>query len=204
MAEPVPDRTSQLEYFCDINSNFCVLADQATIIGVRDTNQNTIVKENLTDQSALVVTYTANIGFVYTLAVDEPKNMLFAGSSNDFNGQVVQYDLSTGRALKNYCQVAIGAILSITRLDKLCLLGGCGTSKFAVIDATTRQIAHEPVTTAIREIFSMTVCNLQRAQKNSKVLLLVAGESQNYSNGRTDVIDITGLVNEHSISPGDC
>ena len=203
MAEPVPDRTMQLNLYCVSDSNNCILWDQATVVGVISTDCNTIAKQNITDHSVPVVTYTANIGQVYTLAVDEASNLLFAGNYNHGRGQVVQYDLSTGQAIKNYGQVGIGSVLSSARVDNLWLFGGF-TFKITAIDSVSRRVVHTPVATAIGDILSMTVCNAQNDRQDSKVLLYIFGEFLNYSDGRTDVFDISGLVDKFAISPSDC
>ena len=200
MSELVPDRTTELEYFCLFVSSYCVLSDQATIVGVSFNERTTIIKENITDHSVPVVAYTANIGEVFTLAVDEASNVLLAGSKNSGHGQVVQYDLSTGQAIKNYGQVGIGNVLSSTRVENLWLFGGC-EFKITAIDSVRRRVVHTPVATAFRYIYSMTVYNLKNAKQKSQVLLLVDGNRPNYSKSRFFVFDISRLVNKYAVSP---
>ena len=174
-----------------------MLSDQATIVGISSTDRKTIIKKSIIDRSVPVVTYAYNFDYVYTLAVDEPSNVLFAGSYNQGSSQVVQYDLSTGQVLKNYGQVGICRVLSSARVGNLWLFGGF-TSKITVIDSAKRRVVHEPVTTAISRIFSMTVCSLQNGKRNSKTLLFVVGRYPDYSDAKTDVLDISGLVNAFS------
>ena len=181
-----------------------MLSDQVTIIGVSNSNRTKIVKENICDQSAPVVTYSANIGSVYTLAVGEPNDVLFAGSCNCGKGQIMQYSLSNGQVLKNYSQVGIDSILSSTRIANMYVFGGYGSSKFVVIDSAKRQIVHKPVTTRIKIIGSMTVCKTKQNKPDSKTLLLISGNFSDNSNDRTDVFDMTGLVDKCAISPSDC
>ena len=198
-----PDCVTQLNYLSFGDSSFFVLSNQATIIAVSKADYKTIIKENITDHSEPVVTYTANTGRVYTLAADEANNMLFAGSSNFDDGQVVQYDLANGQAIKNYFNVGIDCVLSNFRMKNIWIWGGRGLSKFVVIDSMTRQLVGEPVTTAINNICSLKVCKVFKNKQNQKVILIIVGKFSNYSNKRTDLFDITQLLSLH-LFKGQC
>ena len=185
-------------------SSYCVLSDQATIVGVNNADRNTIVKEKITEHSVPIITYTANFKYVYTLAVDEANNVLFAGGYNGRKGLVLQYDLNTGQAIKNYGQVGIGTVVSNTRVENLLFLGGCRSHKFTVIDSVRRQVAHEPVNAAVSVLSSLAVASVQKNQQNPKLLLFTVGHLLENSNNWAGVFDITEVVNKHKISRRNC
>ena len=203
VTKPVPDCTTLLKYDFAYDFCSCVLSDQATIVGVGNTDSTTIFKENIADHSVPVVSYAANTGQVNTLVVDEPNDMLFAGSSNHGRGQVMQYDLTTGQAVKNYDQIGIGSIQSSTRIGNIYLFGGFGSYQFAVIDSAIRRVVYNRVSTAIWSICSLETCYVQNKSHEENILLFVTEECSDYTFDRTDVFDITGLVNTLSISSGD-
>ena len=176
----------------------CVLSDQAIIVGVNQDYSTTIIRENINDRSAPAVVYSANIDTIDTLVVDEPNNMLLAGSQNDYKGQVVQYDLSTGRMVKNYGPIGIGSVQSSARLGNLCMFGGRDSSKFVVIDSATRQAVETPLTTKEWNIVSMTVCSVQKSCSEPKVFLIISGRNPRMFKINLDIVDITGLVAKSS------
>ena len=141
MAQLVPDCTTQMDYFVLSDSSFCVLSDQSTVIGVDKANRNTIIKHSITDLSEQTVIYIANMGGVFTLAVDERQNVLYAGGSNYYSdGQVVQYDLSSGQVVKDFGPVGIRIIWSSLNVNNLWFFGAHGSSRFVVIDSVSRQV----------------------------------------------------------------
>ena len=198
MTQLIPECATQMEYFVFTDSNFCVLSDQSTIIGVSKTNQNLIIKQSITGKSELAVTYTANMKYVYTLAANETQNVLFAGGYGfDSDGQVVQFDLCTGQVVKAFGLVGIGIVLSSLNANNLWIFGSYNTTEFAMIDSVSRQVLGEPVESAISRIYSMTIFKIQEIDNCSKVLLFTIGMFPNYSENRTDVFDITALVTRH-------
>ena len=208
-AEAVPDCASRLGYYYYLDTSFLVMSDQHTLIGVSSVDCKTIFKENVLDKSAPITLYSAGTVYVNTLAIDEPNNVLFAGSSNFGGGQVVQYDLESGRVLRNYGDVKIGRVMSSCTIKNLWVFGSYRAFKLIVIDSINRKVVHEPVATAVYNIFSMTVRNVNSGESSPKVLLFVAGTDSTYSGNCTDVLDITGLFdhcrkplrNAHRVSP---
>ena len=202
MTQLVPECGTQIEYYVLTDSSFCVLSDQTTVIGVSNADKNTIVKQSVTDSSKPMVTYNANKGLVNTLGANESRNVLPAGGYDfDFDGQVVQYDLSTGQVVKAFGQVGTGIVLSSFNVNDLWCFGGDGESKVAVIDSVSRQALAKPVSSAIWTIYSMTVCKIQEENNRSKVLLFIVGKNPEYSENQTDVFDITALLTGHSDLP---
>ena len=193
MAVVAPERVTRFDYLCIFDLSFCVLADQVSVVGVGLADKSTILRENILDASALVVTYSANRDEALTVAPHEKLDSLFAGSCNRERGQVVQYRLSTGQVIKNFGPVGIGLVVSSIRFGNLIMFGG-ESHKFAAIDSVKRQVAGQPVTSAVQSVYSMAICETAKGHDEKRILLFVCGLGANYSNDRTDVFDITGLV----------
>ena len=120
MTQLVPECATQMGYFVLSDSSFCVLSDQSTVIGVSDAYQNMIIKRSIIDTSGPIVTYTANLGRVYTLAVDEPQSVLFAGGSGcDSDGQLVQYELCAGQVVKAFSRIGMDTVLKSISVNNL-------------------------------------------------------------------------------------
>ena len=199
MTQLVPECATQMEYFVTTNSKFCVLSNQSTIIGVSNAYPNMIIKHSITDLSEPVVTFNFITGRVYTLGVNEHQNVLFAGGSGcDSDGQVMQYDLSTGQVVKAIGKGGIGSVQSSISVGNLWFFGGYGSFKLVVVDSVSRQVLGKPVRSAIWTIYSIAVFKIQEMSHSSKVLILTVGLLPNYSKNQTDVFDITALVNKHS------
>lgn len=179
--------------------SFCVLSDQSIVIGISRTDQNTIIKQSITDSSEPTFTYTTNMQQVFTLAVNEPQNVLYAGNScSNYDGKLVQFDLSTGQVVKAFGSVGIGIIWSSLNLNNLWFFGAHESSRFIVIDSVSRQVLGKPVKSAMWSINSMAVCKKPKRNNISQVLLFTVGDYSNYSKSRTDVFDITTLVDKYS------
>lgn len=190
--EPVPDSFSRMAFFCLSESSFCLLSDDATILGFNYKEPSTIIKETISDLSQPIISYIANVNSVYSIEVDESNNMLFAGCDNDNFGQVVQFDLATGQVIKNYCQIDTSCIMSNIRLGSLLIFGGYDSSHIIVIDPVNRKILSDRVSTAVSFIHSIAFCTIDAS--DPKVLLFVVGKLYNYSQGKTDIFDITALL----------
>ena len=189
-----PDAISRLEYFCNRDSSFHVLSDEATVVGVQLTDKKVVSKEHTVDKSCAVVTFSAGKSTFCTLAVHQQVNVLLAGGSENSSGCVNQYRLDTGDMIHNYGNLGIGAVVSSARLGNLCFFGGYKSSSFVVIDALTQQVVQRPVATAVGSISSLAVCTAYTNTPNAKAVLAVAGTGTNYSANRNDLFDVTQLV----------
>lgn len=195
----IPEFRTKLSYYCRTDLNFCVLANQETIIGVSSIDKTKIIKECITDSSAPITTYSSNKATVNTIIADEQNSILLAGCFDTYEGQIIQYDLYSGQVTKNYGLDNIRSAISNVNLGNLIFFGGYGTEKFIVIDSATRQVVHEPVKTAKSPIYSMTIYKTRKKQAN-KVLLFIHGMYSSYSKEKTDIFDITKLVKKYAIT----
>ena len=194
-ATVVPEVDSRFDYFSMSDSNFCVLSDQTTALGVLCARKYAIVKDCLANRAAPIVAYPAGPRTVYTIIADEARNALLAGSLNpDKSGQVVHYDLGTGQTLKNYGPARVPGVFSGTRFQNLCFLSQPRSNVFVVIDTITKSVLHQSTATAIQTILSLAVCRVSDKANAAKAVLLVAGIRTDCSEDRSRLYDVTGLV----------
>ena len=194
-----PEAVTRFDYLCTIHSGFHILSDQAFVIGTSIKDKKTIIKEHISDRSAPIVTYSANSNQVLSFIVKESENYLLAGNYNRDEGSVVQFDLSTGQIVKNYGRIGIEGVLSSVKFGNLSFFGGYSSSKLIVIDSMRKRVVHAPVETAVLHIRSMNVFVTKNNLKEKKVFLFIAGLGVKYSNRKTDVFDISELVDKFGI-----
>ena len=185
---------SQHEYYSFTDSAICVLPDQATVLGVNSVSKNTVLKENICDARQPVISYNHNPRPVHSLVLDQPGNTFLA--ANDFRGdtQIVQYDLESGKAVKVYRLGGAGSALSSCRVRSLCFFGSAKSFSFAVLDACRKRIVCPNVKTAVKCLFCLQACESEDLGRRSKMLLVVSGVFLRYVENRSDIFDITGLV----------
>lgn len=193
-----PDSMSRFEYDCNRDSHFRVLSDECTVLGVRLENKQLVAKENIVDDSVRVVTFEAASSDVYTLVVDEIANFVLTGESNRKKGRVVQYTLNTATVIKDYDSLGIGTISSSARLGSLCFFGGYDSASVAVVDIIDQKVVSGPIKTAVKSIFSVTVCETNKKTLQYKAVLAIAGRNINFSDKHPDLFEVTGLVKENS------
>ena len=190
----IPEFLSQLEYFCGNDSHFCVFSDEVTILGVKFEDKQTIVKERISDNNQSIQPYNGNTSEVCTLALDEANSTFLAGEINKSKGNVVQYDIQSGRVLRNYGPIGIGHVLANTRLGCFCFFGAWTSKKFTVVNIRIRELVCEPVETCLNSIVSIKIFEIENEPGNKLYLLTLTGPGFDESGGKNDVFDITELI----------
>ena len=175
-----------------------MLPDEATILGVLLEDDTVVVKESLGEKPLPSISYTAGRSTVWTLLVDQIADALLVGEENEHKGRVVQYDLASGRVTKDYGSLGVGALLASTRLGSLCFFGGVKSLGFAVVDTLRQEIVQGPVKTAVRSIDSMAAWSVNCGVSGIKAVLSVSGRKVDYSNGDTDMFDVTALSRQRT------
>ena len=195
----VPEQTSQFEYFSVINSNFRVLADQNTVLGVNFKQRNVIFKENIVDERTPTVPYDSRNYRVYSMVLDEADSLLLVGGKtyNERQGNILQYDLDTGRLLKDFRLLDLWTILSNCRYNNLCFFGTFKDT-FIVLDSVNRVVVHRPVRTSVRHIDGLELVDIGVGEAHAKLLLFVSGRQRDYAQSKTDVFDVTQLILEYA------
>ena len=189
----LPDCKSKNSYVCDTDSNFCVLEDESTVLGVHSKHKSMIIKENIIEHSSSILLYNKNQTTIYTLALHEQNNTFFAGEDFNYKGRIVQYDLETGQMIRNYGSIGVSCVISSARFGRFICFGGL-MSKFVVVDTLTRRIVQGLVQTIIRCIDSIEFFAIFQKKGNFKVLVTVTGWGSDYLKGRSDVFDFTELT----------
>lgn len=195
-----PDAVTELEYYCIYDSQFRVLSDEASVVGVELGDTTVVAKEHIVNKNHGVTTYSNATSEVCTVAVDQRADALLAGERNNGNGRVVQYRLSAGDVVEAYDSLQVGPVTCSARLGNLWLFGGFGQSSFGVVDTSAKKVVHRSIATAVRDIMSLAVWMSQSDSQDADAGLVVVGTGIEYFGNYTDVFDVTGLVQTH----GDC
>ena len=115
----------------------------------------------------------------------------------DQNGSLIQFDLSDGRSqmkqVKQYRDFFIGSVRSSALLGNLAFFGGY--KSFMVIDLKSRQKVGV-WTTAIYFIYFMGFHWISE----SKLILCIGGKYADYSDSKSDLLDITNLAKAYGIN----
>ena len=193
----VPGNLSRLEFYCITDSHYFVLSDEATFMGIYFKNKQVIIKENILKKAHPVVQYTGGESKVGTFSVNESNNTVLAGEYFNGLGRVIQYDLETGKIIRNYGSIGVDLVNSSTNFRSFWFFGGIGCYHITVIDIITREIALKIPGTAIRNALSLAIADTNDQRLCRKVLLVVTGSFADYTKSKTDVFDITRLIDRN-------
>ena len=125
-------------FHANYQDSFLVLPDGKTIIGVDGSTSNALVAEDVTLKQP--VKFARQKEVINTLLYDPETRSLFAG---DLDHHVVQYqrglDESTFSIVKDYGDVDVGCVLSLSRVGGLLLVGG-NDHEIVGIDIANKQV----------------------------------------------------------------
>jgi hypothetical protein len=97
--------------------------------------------------------------------------------------------------VKNYWDIGVGIIKASCGFKHLGVFGGSGGGgKVAVIDLKKRKKV-TTLQTAIKSILSLEICKMS----GPEVFLMVFGSGSDYSQNKSDIIDISYLIGEEAI-----
>lgn len=183
--------TTQI-YYSNSTSNFAILKDQKSVLGVKLSGKcNTIILENMTNPEQPQITFKLQGHFIYTIALNEKLGVFLAG---DYSGNLIQYSLKDKHLFRIYQSVKIKEVISSTVWGKYCFLGGIN-SCIRIVDMDAQRIVGPPIPTAIECIKDLEVCRIEPfSGQPQKTLLGVCGTSSDYSDLKTDLFDIEGLM----------
>jgi hypothetical protein len=181
---------SQKYYFVCYGNSFIVLPDGKTIIGEDYDNVNMLISEDITmnDYDALAEIHKHG-DTIYTVFYDEVSKSLFVGGVYELN-QYKKYEESKyWFMVRDYGDIGIGDIYSIKQIGNLLVFGGNYKTLIAM-DSVKQQILEGEIETAIENIYSLQVCELEY----EKTYLSVNGSDPNYSYDVSDLYDVTDMV----------
>lgn len=189
------DCHSRSKLFSLFTHSFVILPEKETIIAPSKSIFSHILvrEERLNDNSKDILTFFGESKSIVNSILYNPS--LMALLACELSGNVIQYDLSQGRSnykvVKNYGNLGMGQIHSCVNHGRFAFVAG-EKSCFLVIDLFARQIVVEKISSAIQKSSSMKICKV----KKDTTLLCLSGINPNYSDSKTDVFDISDLVNK--------
>jgi hypothetical protein len=184
---------SQKVYYVVHENGFLVLPDGKTILGVEFKNEiNVLFMEDITRNNANAYRQIIKYGhLIFNLLYNPISKTLFVGDNNGCAAQY-QQDVNgeTWTLAKNYGNLMIGPIFSVSQIGDFVLFGGGGSFAIKAINTSTETLLSGTLRTAIGSIYSLQVCKLPE----NKVYLSVCGQNPHYKNDQTDIYDVTELA----------
>lgn len=111
----------------------------------------------------------------------------------DLGGEVIIYKIDMisccYKKIKKIRKLNIGMICSLEKFNRFIFFGG-DQQKIRILDLSTGKLFPGFRETAINQICSLQVCQM----KNKKTFLAVSGENSNYSQGQSDLFDLSNLL----------
>ena len=165
-----------------------MLPDGKTIVGVDPKTQKNMILEDITLNKH--TSFGNHTGSITCLLYDQTTQTLFAGDNED---RVIQYEKITKdesfKLTEDYGDVGLGTVLSSTQVGEFGVFGG-SRGRIMVIDIKNRQRVDRFIYTAFGNIRSLEVCKMP----NLKILLSVTGRDPDYSEDKSDLFDLTGVL----------
>ena len=210
-----PEKVSKLLYYCFFSDVFQILNDQNTIIGcvfkchedykeyrmkIDDYDSSKLqflTRENISKDTLFNSRFGEHSHFISNIIVNEKLNWLLTA---DWNGDLVKYSLSKNhcrKVIKYFGNLNIGEIRSSCTLGNLTVFGG-HNRKIILIDNYNNKIVSAPIKVAIELIYSLQFCF--NHSRNDKVFLAISGGDKDYSESKSDVLDMTPIIKKMRIS----
>jgi hypothetical protein len=177
---------SQGLYWTQNPSQYVILKNAKTIIGVFCNNSSQIVTENITNYYPIKRVAEHNHR-IESFLLNEDESILWAG---DFASNIVQYcigPLNCWKKVITYSELGIRSIMSLACLGNLLFAGG--NEGIICIINTADKVVVKHIDTAIRYLTTFNFCFLSP----SEIYLVCIGRSPDYSNGKTDIYDVSKL-----------
>lgn len=185
-----PQYASCEQYRVVRENGFTVLPDGKTVIAVNHKNEQFLMAENFADVKSPVIVGKHD-HLILTVALNRDCGLILVGDSS---GRVVQYAITNGiwRIQQVYGDIGVGEVWSSARVNHLVIFGG-NTGRFRVIDSRNRRVIKQPVLTAVKCIYSLSIC-----RRRESVMLAVSGRSYDFSGDKSDLFDLSRLVEKNA------
>lgn len=194
----IPKSASQCKYYSYSDSNFAILKDEHTILGVQTkVGSKVIIRESLLDPYLGHMSYSGNTHWTNTLYVDEDKDLLLSGNEH---GKLLQFNLTNGKLVKNYGNLGVGYVVYYAKIGNLIFFGGWN-SHFRLVLIDQRRTFGEPFKTSIRYHLSMNLCIIPAQIPSKKPIIYLTSSGQNcvYTKDLSDVWEVTDLIDQFYI-----
>ena len=193
-----PINVSASKFGVYYENNFVVLDDAKHVIGVDERDASFLIFENLKNGKGEKFGWSSSSFYTYisTLVYDEDTGSLYAADNMDY---LHKFKVHTGgktcKRVKNYGDLGIGRIRSSHRIFHFVFFGG-DESKIRVLYLSTGQLLPGHLETSIKEICSLQV----RVKSHKQICLAVSGEEPDYSDDKTDLFDLSGLLPNNPVT----
>ena len=157
-------------------------------------NKKELIQENITKMrffySPEVIAKHENI--IYSIQYIPETDNLFAIDSLCISQY--QRDAKQWKLLKKYKNLGLGSVISCSETDKLVIFAGDGNI-IRVVNSETLEQFEIPIKSAVKFISSIQACRVSnRNYQHKKYMLCLTGSNPDYSEGQSDVFDISDLV----------
>jgi hypothetical protein len=180
---------SQKNFYIFYENSFLVLPDGKTIVGADADDYSKLICEDITRNDSNAYSQIAkHEKRIYTVFYNVLTKTLFVG---DYTNVVIEYK-QNGNNLswtetKNYGDIDVGCVLSVTQIGDILLFGGYSSYKIRAIDTKKKTLLSGTLETPFGCNYSLQVCELL----DKKLYLSICGRDPNYSGNKTDIYDVT-------------
>ena len=191
-----PTNISSSKFGVEYENQFVVLDDAKHVIGVDANDGNNLILEHIENKKADKFGWSqSSDDYFTTLFYEEDTGFLYnCDDYGDLYKYKVHIESKSCKKVKDFGNLWIGSIISSHRFLDFVFLGG-SNSKIKVLDLSTGKLLPGHLETAIGYIYSLQVC----VKSPNHIYLTVSGYYPDYSDKKTDLFDLTDLLNVDSV-----
>lgn len=189
----VPEVRSKESFFCFNGQNIKVLADESTVIGVsEEDDQRVVLVENLggfPSEPDGPKMFCKNTGRVTVVLVFEDLGLMLAA---DEEGGAVQYDLLTGRLQVDYGNLGLGFTAG-SRIGQIGVLVGSGDLRVFLV--SEQRVLEGGLGLHLEKVISLGLVQVRDAEGSRKFGVVMSGALGSPEKPSPDSLDLTELLN---------
>ena len=191
-----PIKSSSSKFNVIFENSLVVLDDAKHIIGFHFTEGRNLIIENVENGKAgkFGGSISAFDNLIINMFYDKNTGSLYTGNDD----YLLQYKINTTnktcQRVKNYGKIGIGQIASSHRFLHFVFFGG-DKSKIRVLNLSRGELLLGSLETSIGYICSLQVC----VKSPNQIYLTVSGALADYSDNKTDLFDISGLLSNDPV-----
>ena len=173
-----------------------MLDDAKHVIGVDARDGSKMILENIENGSIFEFQGNFTTGYFITIPFyDEETGFLYCGEiEGELQKLKFDNEKKTCKLVKNYGDLEIGRNTSYYRFLDNVFFGG-NEGKIKVLDLSTAEFFPDYLYTSIGWIISLQICR----KSLDKIYLTVTGSEYDYSDDKTDLFDVSGLLLKNPI-----
>ena len=181
------------------NTSFAILADQRTVYTFEESDASDaklLIRQNLDAKTVSTLASLDDDWYPETLLPDEERNtLLITGMLHMQNKSRMELrELSSGSLLKVFAFPDVFIVVEALRVHDLVFLG-CSDNIVKVLDVVRNEVVYGSVKNAIQVDVTMDLCEVADPESGGrKFVLALGGSMPDYSQDKTDLLDVTQLV----------